>query len=203
MNIPKAAGREALVLVLLETKAPKAKAKERGIKERKEKAEAHPENKVTVASGAAKVLAVEKAPALTNMIPKSAIVRLKEKGKVKNEEETPRPQVPADALRHRRKRNAFNMKKAPAQKVHPNVRMHILPHVDSFLKVNAETENTAETHTLSPSTPMQGPTLVTTPVELEMSARGNLLAKQSQRQKGKVKTHALQRLFSVQFWHRK
>ena len=116
MNIPKAAGREALVLVLLETKAPKAKAKERGIKERKEKAEAHPENKVTVASGAAKVLVVD-TPALKNMILKSAIVRLKEKGKVKNEEETPRPQVPADALRHRRKRNAFNMKKATVLRV--------------------------------------------------------------------------------------
>ncbi len=83
MNIPKAAGREALVLVLSETKAQKAKAKERGIKERKEKAEAHPENKVTVASGAAKVLAVEKAPALTNMTPTSAVVRQKEKEKGK------------------------------------------------------------------------------------------------------------------------
>ena len=195
MNIPKAAGREALVLVLLETKAQKAKAKERGIKERKEKAEAHPENKVTVASGAAKVLAVEKAPALTNMTPTSAVVRQKEKekGKAKREEETHRPLALVDAQIHqtvtlrRNFVNAFYMKKAPAQKVHPNVRMHILPHVSSFLKVNAETENTAETHTLSPSTPMRGPTLVTTPVELETSARGNLLAKQ--RQKEKVKTH--------------
>jgi hypothetical protein len=160
---------------------------------------------VTVASGAAKVLVVEKAPALTNMIPKSAVVRLKEKekGKAKREEETHRPLALVDAQIHqtvtlrRNFVNAFYMKKAPAQKVHPNVRMHILPHVDSFLKVNAETVKTAKMHTLSPSTPMQGPTLVTTPVELEMSARGNLLAKQSQRQKGKVKAHALQRLFSV------
>ena len=152
---------------------------------------------MTVASGAAKVLVVEKAPALTNMILKSAIVRLKEKGKVKNEEETPRPLVPADALCHRRKENAFNMKKAPVLKVDLNVRMHIPLRADSFLKVNAKTVKTANMHTLSPSTPMQGPTLVTTPVELETSARGNLLAKQSQRQKGKVKTHALQRLFSV------
>jgi hypothetical protein len=87
------------------------------------------------------------------------------------------------------------MKKAPAQKVHPNVRMHTLLHADSFLKVNAKTVKTANMHTLSPSTPMQGPTLVTTPVELGMSARGNLLAKQKQRQKGKVKAHTLRRLF--------
>ena len=125
----------------------------------------------------------------------------------KREEETHRPlalvedQIHQTVTLRRNIVSAFNMKKAPAQKVHPNVRMHILPHVNSFLKVNAEMENTAETHTLSPSTPMQGPTLVTTPVELETSARGNLLAKQ--RQKEKVKTHALQRLFSVQFWHRK
>jgi hypothetical protein len=211
MNIPKAAGPEALVLVLSETKALKAKAKERERRKVKEKAEAHPENKVAVASGAAKVLAVEKAPALTNMIPTSALVRLKEKekGKAKREKEIHRPlalvedQIHQTVTLRRNIVSAFNMKKAPAQKVHPNVRMHILQHVNSFLKVNAETENTAETHTLSPSTPMQGPTLVTTPVELETSARGNLLAKQSQRQKGKVKTHALQRLFSVQFWHRK
>ena len=45
---------------------------------------------MTDASGAAKVLVVE-TPALTNMILKSAIVRLKEKGKVKREEETHRP----------------------------------------------------------------------------------------------------------------
>ena len=162
MNIPKAAGREALVLVLSETKAQKAKAKEREKLKVKVprvevvlvggKAEAHPENKVTVASGAAKVLAVEKAPALTNMIPKSAIVRLKEKekGKAKRAKETHRPLALVDAQIHqtvtlrRNFVNAFNMKKAPAQKVHPNVRMHILPHVDSFLKVNAETENTAK-----------------------------------------------------------
>ena len=117
MNIPKAVGQEALVLVLSEIRTLKAKVKVKERLEVKAKAEAHPENKVTVASGAAKVLVVEKAPALTNMILKSAIVRLKEKGKVKSEEETPRPQVPADALRHRRKRNAFNMKKATVLRV--------------------------------------------------------------------------------------
>ena len=53
-----------------ETKALKAKAKEREIKI-KEKTEVHPENKVTVASGAAKVLVVEKRAALTNMILKA------------------------------------------------------------------------------------------------------------------------------------
>ncbi len=203
MNIPKAVGQEALALVLSEIRTLKAKVKVKERLEVKEKAEAHPENKVTVASGAAKVLVVEKAPALTNMILKSAIVRLKEKGKVKREEETHRPLALVDALIHRTGTlrhnfvNAFYMKKAPAQKVHPNVRMHILLLADSFLKVNAKTVKTADMHTLSQSTPMQGPTLVTTPVELETSARGNLLAKQSQRQKGKVKTHALQRLFSV------
>ena len=195
MNIPKAAAPEALVLVLSETKALKAKAKERERLEVREKAEAHPENKVTVASGAAKVLAVEKAPALTNMIPKSAIVRLKEKekGKAKRENQIHRPlalvkdQIHQVATLRRNIASVLNTKKAPAQTVQRNVRIHILPHVSSFLKVNAEMENTAKTHTLSPSTPMQGPTLVTTPVELETSARGNLLAKQ--RQKEKVKTH--------------
>ena len=57
------------------------------------KAEASLANKVTVASNAAKVLVVE-TPALTNMIHRSAVVRLKEKGKVKNEEETPCPPPP-------------------------------------------------------------------------------------------------------------
>ena len=88
------------------------------------------------------------------------------------------------------------MKKAPALKVDLNVRMHIPLHADSFLKVNAKTVKTANMHILSLSTPMQGPTLVTTPVDkLGMSARGNLLAKQKQRQKGKVKSHTLRRLF--------
>ena len=201
MNIPKAAGPEALVLVLSETKALKAKAKERERRKVKEKAEAHPENKVTVASGAAKVLAVEKAPALTNMIPKSAVVRLKEKekGTGKRENQNHRPLALVKDQIHQvatLSASVLNTKKAPAQTTQRIVRIHILPHVSSFLKVNAEMENTAKTHTLSPSTPMQGPTLVTTPVELETSARGNLLAKQ--RQKEKVKTHALQRLFSVQ-----
>ena len=191
MNIPKAAGREALVLVLSETKAQKAKAKERGIKERKEKAEAHPENKVTVASGAAKVLAVEKAPALTNTTPTSAVVRQKEKekGTGRRENQNLRPlTLVKDQIHQGVTLNAsvLSSKKAPAQTTQRIVRMHILQHVSSFLKVNAEMENTAKTHTLSPSTPMQGPTLVTTPVELETSARGNLLAKQ--RQKEKVKT---------------
>ena len=193
MNIPKAVGQEALALVLTEIKALKARVKVKERLEVKEKAEAHLENKVTVASGAAKVLVVE-TPALTNMIHKSAVVRLKEKGKVKSEEETPRPQVPADALRHRRKRNASNMKKATVLRVEI-VRMRIPLRADSFLKVNAKTVKTANMHTLSPSTPMQGPTLVTTPVELGMSARGNLQAKQKQRQKGKVTSHTLRRLF--------
>ena len=74
-------------------KGSKGKGKGKGKKESKGKTEAHPENKVTDASGAAKVLVVEKAPALTNMIPKNAVVRLKEKekGKAKREEETHRP----------------------------------------------------------------------------------------------------------------
>jgi hypothetical protein len=89
------------------------------------------------------------------------------------------------------------MKKAPVLRL-DNVRMRILLRADSFLKVNAKTVKTANMHTLSPSTPMQGPTLVTTPVDkLGMSARGNLLAKQRQRQRqtGKVKAHTLRRLF--------
>ena len=160
MNIPKAVGKEALALSEIKALKARVKAKER--LEVREKAEAHLENKVTVASGAAKVLVVE-TPALTNMILKSAIVRLKEKGKVKSEEETPRPLVPADALRHRRKRNAFNMKKATVLRVEI-VRMRIPLRADSFLKVNAKTVKTANMHTLSPSTLMQGQTLLTTPV---------------------------------------
>ena len=114
MNIPKAVGQEALALVLSEIKALKARVKVKERLEVKEKAEAHLENKVTVASGAAKVLVVE-TPALTTMIQRSAIVRRKERGK--SEEETPRPRVPADALHHRRKRNALNTKKATVLRV--------------------------------------------------------------------------------------
>jgi len=188
---------------LSEIRTLKAKVKVKERLEVKEKTEAHPENKVTVASGAAKVLAVEKAPALTNTIPRSALVRLKEKekGKAKREEETHRPLALVDALIHRTGTlrhnfvNAFYMKKAPAQKVHPNVRMHILPHVDSFLKVNAETENTAKNAHFKPKHANAGTDSCDDSGGTGDEREGKPSGKAKAKAKRKGKAHTLRRLF--------
>jgi hypothetical protein len=193
MSIAKAVGKEALALSeikALETRV-KAKVKERMVKVR-EKAEARHAKKATVTSGQAKVLVAE-TPALTTMILRSATVRLRERGKI--EEETPRPLIPADALHHRRKRNALITKKATVLRVE-NACMRIPLRADSFLKVNAKTAKTLNSHTLNPNMLMQEQTLLTAPVgQLGMKQRGNLLAKQKLREKGKIKAHSLQRFF--------
>ena len=117
------------------------------------------------------------------MIQRSAIVRQKERGK--NEEGTPRPLLPADALPLRRKRNALISKKATVLRER-NAYTRIPLRADSFLKVNAKMAKNVNSHTLSPNTLMQEETLLTAPVgQLGMKQRGNLLAKQSRSKKKK------------------
>jgi hypothetical protein len=116
------------------------------------------------------------------MILRSAAVRIRERGKRGGNSPPPTPRGRSPS---QEKKKCFNFERGNCTKGE-NAYTHIPLRADSFLKVNAKIAKTVNSHTLSPNTLMQEETLLTAPVgQLGMKQSGNLLAKQSRRQKEK------------------